>query len=191
MAPRRKSLAGSWRGPRAEVFTAITWQPLNRARHEAAYPDRPRFTAAELADWSRIHKRIDVEHSKSAKTGFKPCSDAQSPAPTSSFTRRSILWHTPRAMASSRSSPSASPTRASGPYSSELRQPHSGDGDDVPPTMDRDAQDALAWIESGMPDDAIGYGPDAPRLTQAQLDEFKPASYTRSAGPRRRRQTGS
>lgn len=47
----------------------------------------------------------------------------------------------------------------------------------VEPTLDRDALDALAWIERGMPDDQAGYGPDAPKLTQDQLAELKPASY--------------
>ena len=71
MAPRKKTLAGTWRGPRAETFTAITWNPANRARHESAYPDRPRFTAAELADWSRIYKRVDKEHPKPGKNSFQ------------------------------------------------------------------------------------------------------------------------
>ena len=45
------------------------------------------------------------------------------------------------------------------------------------PTRDRDALDALAWIESGMPDEEVGYGPDALQLTPEQLGEFEPASY--------------
>lgn len=49
----------------------ITWHPANRARHETSYPDRPRFTAAELADWSRIYKRVDAEHSKPGKNSFQ------------------------------------------------------------------------------------------------------------------------
>lgn len=71
MAPRKKTLAGTWRGPKAETFTAVTWHPANRARHEASYPDRPRFTAAELADWSRIYKRVDAEHPKPGKNSFQ------------------------------------------------------------------------------------------------------------------------
>jgi hypothetical protein len=71
VAPRKKTLAGTWRGPKPETFTAITWHPANRARHEADYPDRPRFTAAELADWSRIYKRADVEHPKPGKNSFQ------------------------------------------------------------------------------------------------------------------------
>ena len=51
------------------------------------------------------------------------------------------------------------------------------------PTLDRDALDALAWIESGMPDDKVGYGPDAPRLTPEQLEEFESASYELEAPP--------
>ena len=41
---------------------------------------------------------------------------------------------------------------------------------------DRDALDALALVESGMPDGKVGYGPDAPQLTPEQLGEFGPAS---------------
>lgn len=55
-------------------------------------------------------------------------------------------------------------------------------------TLDRDALEALAWIESGMPDSRVGYGPDAPELTEAERQQFVPASYVRvSAGPIRRR----
>lgn len=50
------------------------------------------------------------------------------------------------------------------------------------PATDRDALEALAWIESGMPDAAVGYGPDAPRLTREQLDEFREASYAAPTG---------
>ncbi|MDQ2803825.1 MAG: hypothetical protein M3Y41_14545 [Pseudomonadota bacterium] len=71
MAPRTKTLAGTWRGPKAETFTTITWQSANRARHESDYPDRPGFTAAELADWSRIFKRVDAEHPKPGKNSFQ------------------------------------------------------------------------------------------------------------------------
>lgn len=54
--------------------------------------------------------------------------------------------------------------------------------------LDRDAVEAVAWIESGMPDSRVGYGPDAPKLTEAQHRQFEPASYVRvSAGPVRRR----
>jgi hypothetical protein len=45
------------------------------------------------------------------------------------------------------------------------------------PTLDRDALDALAWIESGMPDGKVGYGPDALQLTPEQLGELAPVSY--------------
>ena len=57
------------------------------------------------------------------------------------------------------------------------------------PTRDRDALDALAWIESGMPDGKVGYSPDAPQLTPEQLEEFEPASYVHApeAAPIRRR----
>jgi len=48
------------------------------------------------------------------------------------------------------------------------------------PTLDHDAIRALAWIESGMPDDKVGYGPDVPKLTPEQLQEFAPASYVRA-----------
>jgi hypothetical protein len=64
-------LAGTWRGPRSENYTRITWNPDNRARHEAEYPDRPKFTAAELADWTRIYKRVDVEHPKPGRNSFQ------------------------------------------------------------------------------------------------------------------------
>jgi hypothetical protein len=53
------------------MYTGITWNPDNRARHEARYPDRPRFTAAELADWSRIYRRVDVEHPKPGKSSLQ------------------------------------------------------------------------------------------------------------------------
>jgi hypothetical protein len=58
------------------------------------------------------------------------------------------------------------------------------------PTLDPDALEAVAWIESGMPDDRVGYGPDAPKLTKEQRREFAPASYVRvpvAASGRRRR----
>ena len=71
MAPRKKTLAGTWRGPKSETYTTITWNPDNRARHEAEYPDRPRFTATELADWTRIYKRVDVEHPKRGKNSLQ------------------------------------------------------------------------------------------------------------------------
>lgn len=45
------------------------------------------------------------------------------------------------------------------------------------PTLDRDALEALAWIENGMPDSGVAYGSDAPRLTPEQLAEFEQASY--------------
>jgi len=45
------------------------------------------------------------------------------------------------------------------------------------PTLDWDALDAMAWIESGMPDSKVGYGPDTPQLTHEQLGELAPASY--------------
>jgi hypothetical protein len=45
--------------------------------------------------------------------------------------------------------------------------------------MDHDAVAALAWIERGMPDSKVGYGPDAPRLKPAQLEQFRSASYVR------------
>ncbi len=44
------------------------------------------------------------------------------------------------------------------------------------PTLDQDALDALAWIESGMPDGKVGHGPDASQLTPEQLAELAPAS---------------
>jgi uncharacterized DUF497 family protein len=71
MAPRKKTLAGTWRGPRSETYTRITWNPANRARHETEYPERPKFTAAELADWTRIYKRVDVEHPKPGRNSFQ------------------------------------------------------------------------------------------------------------------------
>jgi hypothetical protein len=71
MAPGRKTLAGTWRGPTSETYTTITWNSHNRARHETDYPDRPRFTAAELADWTRIYKRVDIEHPKPGRNSFK------------------------------------------------------------------------------------------------------------------------
>jgi len=71
MAPRKKTIAGTWRGPKVENFTAITWHPANRAKHETDYPDRPSFTAAELADWSHIFKRTDLEHPKPGKNSFQ------------------------------------------------------------------------------------------------------------------------
>ncbi len=71
MAPGRKPSPVPWRVPKPETFTDITWHSANRARHEADYLDRPRFTAAELADWSRIYKRTDVEHPKPGKNSFQ------------------------------------------------------------------------------------------------------------------------
>ncbi len=58
-----------------------------------------------------------------------------------------------------------------------------GEPDAPKPTLDRDALDARAWIDSGMPDHQVGYGPDAPKMTPKQVRQFKPASYVRvSAG---------
>ncbi len=37
----------------------------------------------------------------------------------------------------------------------------------------------MAWFESGMPEDKVGYGPDAPQLTPAQRQEFVPGRYVR------------
>jgi hypothetical protein len=71
MAPRKKTLAGTWRGPTSESFRSIAWNPYNRARHEADYPDRPRFTASELVDWTRIYKRVDSEHPKPGRNSFQ------------------------------------------------------------------------------------------------------------------------
>ena len=71
MAPRKKTRARTWRGPQPEGYVGITWNPDNRARHETQYPDRPRFTAAELANWSRIFKRVDAEHPKPGKNSFQ------------------------------------------------------------------------------------------------------------------------
>ena len=48
------------------------------------------------------------------------------------------------------------------------------------PTLDRDALEALAWIESGMPDSKVGYGPDAPKLTEDQRRQFERESYVRA-----------
>jgi hypothetical protein len=55
--------------------------------------------------------------------------------------------------------------------------------------LDRDAVEALAWIERGMPDSQVGYGPDAPKLTDDQRKQFERASYMRVPGttPARRR----
>lgn len=64
-------MAGTWRGPTSEAFFSIAWSPRNRTKHEAAYPDRPKFTTAEPADWSRIFKRVDLEHPKPGKNSFQ------------------------------------------------------------------------------------------------------------------------
>ena len=57
------------------------------------------------------------------------------------------------------------------------------------PTLDGDALEALARLESGMPDGLVGYGPDAPKLTEDQRRQFQQASYVRApaAAPARRR----
>jgi hypothetical protein len=47
--------------------------------------------------------------------------------------------------------------------------------------------EALAWIDSGMSDSKVGYGPDAPKLTDGQRRQFEPASYLRAGAPARRR----
>lgn len=44
-------------------------------------------------------------------------------------------------------------------------------------TRSSDALDALAWIESGMPDDKVGHGPDAPQFMPEQLEGLAPAFY--------------
>jgi hypothetical protein len=43
--------------------------------------------------------------------------------------------------------------------------------------LDQDALDALDFASRGYPDSEIGYSEDAPRLTEEQLAEFKPASF--------------
>jgi hypothetical protein len=55
------------------------------------------------------------------------------------------------------------------------------------PTLDRDTLEALAWIDSGMPDSKVGYGPDAPKLTEGQRRQFEPTSYVHAGSPDRRR----
>ena len=90
MAPRRKLLTGTWRGPRPEAFDAITWSPANRIRHEADYPDRPSFTASELADWSSIYKRVDVEHPKPGKSSFQALIGRQFVGPD--FSPRTVVY---------------------------------------------------------------------------------------------------
>jgi len=71
VAPRKKTSANTWRGPKPESYVGVTWDSGNRARHEAKYADRPRFTAIELADWSRVFKRVDIEHPKPGKNSFQ------------------------------------------------------------------------------------------------------------------------
>ena len=89
-------------------------------------------------------------------------------------------------MASSKSSVSGSPTPKSARSSSRSplihRTPAKAVGSPEArtppkPSLDRDALEALAWVESGMPDGKISYGPDTPKLSPEQLQEFKPASY--------------
>ena len=176
----------------AVVLSAITWHPANRARHESEYPERPRFTAAEVADWSRIFKRVDAEHPKRGKNSFQALVGRQIVG-ADLVTR--ILWHTRRAMASSKSSVPGSPTHGSARSSSAsplarhvpARPAAPGDAQAArPPTLDRDALDALAWIESGMADEKVGYGPDAPRLSPEQAREFAPSSYVTRAAARKR-----
>ena len=60
MPPSRK--LASFRGPLAETFVDITWDEANREAHESKRP-APRFEAARHADWSRVFKRKDREHS--------------------------------------------------------------------------------------------------------------------------------
>ncbi len=71
MAPRKKTLAGSWRGPQLETYSAFVWNVANRRRHETDYPTRPAFTAAERADWTRIYKPVDIEHRKPGRNSFQ------------------------------------------------------------------------------------------------------------------------
>ena len=71
MAPRKKTLAGWWRGPRPEAYSSLTRNSRNRTRHETDCPDRPTFTAAEQADWTRIYKRVDIEHPKPGRNSFQ------------------------------------------------------------------------------------------------------------------------
>src|SRR5271165_1064794 len=96
-------------------------------------------------------------------------------------------------MAASKSSVSGSPTHRSARSSSAsplARQAPERPAaqDEAPaarqPTLDRDALEAIAWIESGMQDGKVGYGPDAPRLSPEQAEEFTAASYVaaRAAG---------
>ena len=42
---------------------------------------------------------------------------------------------------------------------------------------DADAQDALEFARRGRPETEIGYSDDAPKLTDTQLAEFRPASF--------------
>jgi hypothetical protein len=73
-------------------------------------------------------------------------------------------------------SSSAKPLLHRSPAKPRRRGPAKGTPE---PTVDRDALEALAWIESGMSDSQVGYGPDAPKLTEDQRQQFESASYVR------------
>jgi hypothetical protein len=182
-----KTLARSWRGPKAEYFANISWQPANRARHEASYPDRPKVTAAERADWSRVFKRVDTEHPKPGKNSFQALVGRRVVGPDLIPRRVVYLWHIRKAVAPSKSSVSGSLTRLSVQSSSpkplvqrSQRKMASASQGDIKRSQDSDAIEALAWIAKGMSDGEIGYGPDAPKMTQDQIGQFKPAAYSKT-----------
>lgn len=73
-------------------------------------------------------------------------------------------------MPSAKSS-SAKPTATKG-----TRRGIARDRADSPESLDQDALDAIDFAKRGRPDSEIGYSDDAPRLSEGQLAEFKPAS---------------
>jgi hypothetical protein len=60
--------------------------------------------------------------------------------------------------------------------------PHASSG--AHPADQTDYAAISAWIDSGMPETAINYTEDAPRLTKDQLAEFEPASIVIKKPPR-------
>ena len=47
----------------------------------------------------------------------------------------------------------------------------------APDALDQDALDAIDFARRGRPEGEIDYSDDAPKLTEAQLAEFEPATF--------------
>lgn len=155
-----RSCGGRSRGPtlsRADMAT-----PCRQIGRDRGHSDnRTRATIR----W-RPGRRPSPERGEVPRPRHSPRSPGTPPiVPSTSLPTRTAptslppSWPTGHAFASAWTSSTLSLARtASRPWSEPSPEP----------ARDRDALEALAWMESGMPDSKVGYGPDAPQLTPEQ-----------------------